>query len=254
MTPTHPMTTPTRTLTIETAAGAYQGYLAEPPEAVPGQPSQRRAAVILLPEIYNLNPWILAVAGRYARQGHPALVPDLYWRQEAGVGLAYTPEGQQRGRAYGAALDRRAATADILACAAWLRARLAPGQPVAAVGFCLGGELALLAAARGGSGPARLDAAIAYYPTHMEQHLGALPSIPVPALIHLGEQDWRTPPELARSLQAALPGSAGHAVHVYPGADHGFGRFGHPPHHEPSAALAQQRSFELLDRLAPASR
>ena len=228
-------------VTLETPAGAFTAYLAKPADVQP----TARAAVLLLPEIYNLNAWIREVADRYAERGYIALVPDLFWRHEAGVDLPYTPEGQQRGRALGAALDRSSSVEDTLAAANWLREH-AQSPTVAAIGFCLGGELALLAgAAVGTEGRRGLDAAVAYYPTRMETHLDAVERLAIPSLIHLGEKDWRTPPELVRSLEQRLPAGLDHELHVYADADHGFGRFGHPPFHAPSAALAESRTQGL---------
>lgn len=230
-------------LPIPTPDGASQAYLAE------SGPNAARAGILLLPEIYNLNTWIKEVAQRYAAQGFTVLVPDLFWRQAAGIDLPYTPEGQQRGRAHGASLERRQAAQDILAVAAWLRQRLAPRTPLAAIGFCLGGELALLAAARPVDDLARLDAAIAYYPTFMERHLDALSNIHIPTLVHIGEHDHRTPPELVQQLKTGLRGNARARVDVHPGADHGFGRFGHPPFHQEAAKRAETSTLDLLDSL-----
>ena len=78
--------------------GDFEAWLA-------GPPSGRGPGLIVLAEIYNANHWARSVADRYAAQGYVAIVPDLYWRQQPGVYLSYTPEGQQRGRALGAAMD-----------------------------------------------------------------------------------------------------------------------------------------------------
>lgn len=204
----------------------------------------RRPAVLLLPEIYNINGWIRQVAQRYAERGHLVLVPDLFWRQEPGVDLEYTPQDQQRGRVFSAGLDRGLAVADVLAAAAWLRRERGATQ-VAAVGFCLGGELAYLAAAEVG-----LDAAVAYYPTRMENHVAQAAGIDVPLLIHIGAHDHRTPPELVHSLREALRGQPKARVDVYEDADHGFGRFGHTPHHPESARLAEKQTWRVIDALS----
>ncbi|WP_028600853.1 dienelactone hydrolase family protein [Ottowia thiooxydans] len=231
--------TQSRNVTINTAAGAFAGYLAKPAAEASSRP-----AVLLLPEIYNLNDWIKAVADQYAAHGYLTLVPDLFWRQEAAAALPYTPEGQQRGRALGAGLSREDAVVDVLASVEWLRQQGAVA--VGAVGFCLGGELALLAAAESPRERAPvLDSAVAYYPTRMEHHLEAVARIAAPSLIHIGEKDYRTPPDMVTSLSSVLPATS--ELYVYPDADHGFGRFGHPPFHAPSAELALTRTYTWLD-------
>lgn len=214
-------------------------------DALFAEPEHRTGpALIILPEIYNLNSWIREVAARYVARGFPVLVPDLFWRHELGVDLEYTPEGQLRGRALSAALDRHIAADDIGKAADWLRNRYAGEAAVVAVGFCLGGELAFVAAALG-----YLDGASAYYPTRMEEHLYLGHRVGIPSQFHIGEKDHRTPPSLVASLQGVLPPIPGIEVHVYPGADHGFGRFGYPPFHAGAAALAEQRTIALATKV-----
>jgi len=229
-----------RFVEIPVADGAFRALRAgDPADAA-------RPAVLLLPEIYNINGWIRDVAGRYAARGYCVLVPDLFWRQTPGIDLEYTPEDQQRGRVLSAGLDRAGSVDDLRAAAEWLRGQGA--RHVAAVGFCLGGELACLAAAAGA-----LDAAVAYYPTRMENHLAAVAHIAVPLLIHIGAHDHRTPPALVADLRAALAGRPLARIDVYPDADHGFGRHGHPPHHPASAVLAEQQTLRVLDALSERS-
>ena len=230
----------TRFVTVTTADGEFRAYQARPAHQGP----RVLPAVLLLPEIYNINGWIRQVAERYAERGYEVLVPDLFWRQAPeGVDLEYTPQGQQRGRVLSANLDRPQAVADLAAAASWLR-RERDAHLVASVGFCLGGELAYLGAADGS-----LDAAVAYYPTRMENHLGHGPAIDAPLLVHIGELDHRTPPGLVQALASAVSKNTQAHIEVYEGADHGFGRFGHPPFHAPAAQLAEQRTWALLSQL-----
>ena len=71
--------------------GDFEAWLAVPP-------SGQGPGLILPGEIYNANHWVRSVADRYAAEGYAVIAPDLYWRQEPGQYLSYTPEGQQRGR------------------------------------------------------------------------------------------------------------------------------------------------------------
>lgn len=233
----------TRFVTVTAPDGEFRAY-----QALPGKRAgQTLPAVLLLPEIYNINGWIRLVAERYAARGHEVLVPDLFWRQAPeGVDLEYTPQDQQRGRVLSANLDRPQAVADLKAAASWLRQERG-ADAVASVGFCLGGELAYLGAADGS-----LDAAVAYYPTRMENHLQHGPAIDVPLLVHIGELDHRTPPGLVQALSSAVAGKPRARIEVYDGADHGFGRFGHPPFHAASADLAEKRTWDLLSQLGGA--
>lgn len=204
----------------------------------------RGAAILVLPEIYNLNGWVRDVAQRYAGQGFEVLVPDLFWRQVAQQDLPYTPEGQQAGRQLAGALDRAVAVQDLARLVQAWRKELPAGTPVLTVGYCLGGELAYLLAAAGA-----VDAASAYYPTRMENHLEHGAGITVPTQLHFGELDYRTPAELINAVRDATASSGQVENIVHTGADHGFGRFGHPPFHAVAAARAQRETLALIDGL-----
>ena len=47
-------------------------------------------ALIVLPEVYNINPHIRSAADGYADDGFVVIAPDIYWRQESGSYLPYT--------------------------------------------------------------------------------------------------------------------------------------------------------------------
>jgi len=69
---------------------------------------------------------------------------------------------------------------DVGVAAHALRQRLGGLAAVAALGYCLGGRLALLAAAR-----EVVDAAVSYYGVQLEEHLDELARLRRPALLHL---------------------------------------------------------------------
>jgi len=46
--------------------------------------------LIVLPEVYNINPHIRSTADGYADDGFVVIAPDIYWRQESGSYLPYT--------------------------------------------------------------------------------------------------------------------------------------------------------------------
>ena len=72
--------------------GRFAAYLALPAQLpAPG--------LVVLPEVFNTNPHIRAVADGYAADGFIALAPDVFWRQEAANYLPYTDEGRAKARA-----------------------------------------------------------------------------------------------------------------------------------------------------------
>ena len=60
--------------------GAIPAYRVEPA----GTP---RAAIIVIPEIFGVNPGIAAKADDWATQGYLAIAPDLFWRFAPGIEL-----------------------------------------------------------------------------------------------------------------------------------------------------------------------
>lgn len=215
--------------------GQAQAWLATPdgPGPWPG--------VVILPEIYNANHWVREVADGYAAAGLLALAPDIYWRQDPGQYLAYTPEGQAVGRALGFSMDLQAFSDDMRSYVAALAGNAACTGRIGSVGFCLGGKLVYLAAARG-----LVDAGVAYYAVQVDQHLDEAATLKRPLLMHFGELDAHVPPESYAVLRDTLIGKPDVELHMYPSADHGFNRFGYPPYHEKSATLALQRSLDFL--------
>jgi carboxymethylenebutenolidase len=214
--------------------GEFAAWLALPAVA-------RGPGLIVLAEIYNANPWVRSVADRYAESGYVVLAPDLYWRQNPGEYLPYTPEGQQRGRALASAMDLGEFVDDLSACADWLRQRTECTGRIGSVGFCLGGKLVWI-----GMSKHVLDAGVAYYAVQLGEHLDAAKTIEAPLMMHFGSLDYRVPPELYAKIRASLTGKPDTHTYWYEGADHGFNRDGYPPYHPEAAALARERTLAFL--------
>lgn len=216
--------------------GEFEAWLAVPP-------SGRGPGLILLGEIYNANHWVRSVADRYAGEGYVVIAPDLYWRQEPGQYLSYTPEGQQRGRALGAGMDLPLFVEDLRACAAWLRKRPDCTGQIGTIGFCLGGKLVWL-----GLSQHVVDAGVAYYAVQLAEHLDKAKTIDGPLMMHFGSLDHRVPPDLYERIRGSLAGKPHTCTYWYEGADHGFARDGYSPYHPEAAALARQRTLDFLAR------
>lgn len=211
--------------------GAFAAWLSTPAGGA-------RAGLLLLPEIYNVNAHIRRVADRYAAEGYAVLAPDVFWRLAPGRFLPYTPDGLAEARALNRRLDVDRLVRDLGACLARLRAELGGGGKVGAVGFCLGGKLSWLCAARH-----RIDAAASYYGVRIETCLDEADSLSCPLLLHFAGDDPRVPPAAVAAIRARLGGRAGVDIHVYDGAGHGFDRTGEPCFHPGAAALAGERTL-----------
>lgn len=223
-------------VSVPCADGAFEAYCARPADGCGG-------SVLLLAEIYNVNHWVQEVAERYAAAGYNVLAPDLFWRQEPGLRLAYTPENQQIGRKLAADLDTEKALRDLDVCAAYLRALPGSNGKVGIMGFCLGGQLAYLYAAAFDP-----DACSVYYGTRLQHMTQKAVDLRCPTLLHFGEADQGIPVSAAYEIDQLTADREDVSVHVYADAPHGFGRFGYPPYREEHAALAEQRTLDLYAR------
>src|SRR5262245_65688576 len=113
--------------------GSFKAYLAKPEKGSgPG--------IVLLQEVFGVNPYIRDVADYYAEEGYVVLAPDLFWRLEPGVELSEA----QFDKAFGLyqKFDVPTAVEDIAASVAALRAQPDCVGKIGALGFCLGRALA----------------------------------------------------------------------------------------------------------------
>ena len=202
-------------------------YCAEPA----GTP---RGGLVVVQEIFGVNAHIRSVCDGYAADGYLAVAPALFDRYQRGVDWGYSPEDIARGREVRAQADAAAALMDIVAA----RDAAAKAGPVGIVGYCWGGFIAWLAAARvdGFAG------AIAYYGGGMPDAAGEQPRCPV--LAHFGEQDAMIPVAGVRALAAAHPAME---VHLY-AAGHGFNCDQRASFDPAAAAVARERSLAFLRR------
>ncbi|ARP81246.1 hypothetical protein CAL12_10615 [Bordetella genomosp. 8] len=217
----------------------FQGWQVEPDNWKPGA----HGAVIFLAEAYNVNDWARAAAQQYADAGFLVLAPDLYWRQAPGTYLEYTPASQQVCRALYAKMDFDAAVQDTVSCVEYLRRHPASNGRVGMVGFCLGGKIAFLTAARHA-----VDAAVGYYSIDLDDYFDETPAIGGAAAFHFGALDERVPLRYADEMRRRKQDGQDLEVLVYPKAGHGFARAGQPPFEPDSAAQANRHTFELLRR------
>src|SRR6266852_287172 len=137
--------------------GQFNAYLAVPSGG-------RGPGIVLLQEIFGVNQVMRDWADGYAARGFVAICPDLFWRQEPGVQLTDQTEAEwQRAFQLYQGLDEAKAVTDTAAAMAFLRQHPACTGKVGVVGFCLGGKLAYLLAARHTP-----DCAVGYYGVGIE--------------------------------------------------------------------------------------
>ncbi|HWE18484.1 MAG TPA: dienelactone hydrolase family protein [Hyphomicrobiaceae bacterium] len=214
---------------------ATDGHRLEAYRASPRMPAGR--ALVVLQEIFGVNAHIREVCDAFARRGYLAVAPALFDRAERGVELGYDSAAIEKGRRLRAAIGWDAMLLDVSAAVA-----AGGAGPVAVLGYCWGGTLAFLAAAR----LAGIACAVGYYGGQTAPF--AQEKVQVPLLLHFGEFDPRTPPDYIDAIRRHNPQIE---IHLFP-ADHGFNCDHRKEWHEPSARSALQLSLAFLDRHMPA--
>jgi carboxymethylenebutenolidase len=225
-------------VTIEASdGGEFGGYLALPAAG-------RGAGLVLLQEIFGVNDVMRAAADWYAARGFVVLCPDLFWRQQPGVELTdKTDADWQRAFALYKGLDEAKAVEDAAAALKFLRAHSACDGRAGAVGYCLGGKLAYLLAAR--SNP---DCAVGYYGVGIDAALGEASNIHTPLMLHVAGRDQFCSPEARAKIHAALDPHPLVTLHDYPEQDHAFARAGGEHYDSGAAELANLRTVEFFAR------
>jgi carboxymethylenebutenolidase len=187
--------------------------------AVPA--SMPRAAIIVVPEIFGVNPGIRQKCDRLAAEGYLAAAPDLFWRFAPGVELnPDIPEQLQEAFSYFQQYTADDGVVDIEHVIKAIRSG-ALGQAgvtkVGLVGYCLGGRLAYMAAAR-----TDIDASVGYYGVMIDQMLNESHAIANPLMLHIPTADHFVGPEAQAAIHAGLDDHPKVTLHDYPGLDHGF--------------------------------
>lgn len=231
---------PEMQITAGDGSGDFLAHLVRPAGDGP------RGAVVLIQEIFGVNATMRALADWVAELGYLAIVPDLFWRQQPGVQI--DPDagqaGWDRARALMTGLDQERAVEDLQATLAAIRADPGCNGRAATMGYCLGGRLAFLMAARSDA-----EANVSYYGVGLDGLLAEAASIRAPLLVHIAGRDKFVPPEAQHRILEGLRGHAQVTAHVYPWADHAFSRRGGHSYDARAAAIADGRTAELLVRV-----
>ena len=102
--------------------GSFQAYVARP-EGTP------RAAIVVIQEIFGVNPGIRKKCGHWASLGYLALAPDLFWRLQPGIELdPDVPEEFQQALDWMGKFDQTRGVADIEATIKAARADMGCGK------------------------------------------------------------------------------------------------------------------------------
>ncbi|WNO54007.1 dienelactone hydrolase family protein [Stakelama saccharophila] len=224
------MTQMTRISTLD-GSGEFDGYCATP------QGRRPKAAIVVIQEIFGVNAGIRRKCDRLAEAGYLAIAPDLFWRLEPGIELGPDIEPQlQRAFSLMEQFDQDQGVRDIEATIKEARLRCDGGK-VGAVGYCLGGRLAFMTAAR-----TDVDASVGYYGVGIDNLLGESKAIAKPVMLHIPQEDHFVDKDAQARIHAGLDDHPKVVLHDYPGEDHGFATEMGARRSPASADLADRRT------------
>jgi carboxymethylenebutenolidase len=198
--------------------------------------SGKGPGVLVIQEWWGLVQHIKNVCDRFAAEGFTALAPDMYHGKTASE-----PDGA--GKLF-MALNIGQAEKDLRGAAAYLALRSSTAK-LGAVGFCMGGQLALFAATLNPS----IGACVNFYGIHpnVKPDYSRLAG---PVLGLFAEKDGFVTPEVARSVDAAIKKAGKQSeIHIYPGVDHAFFNDERPDVYDRTAAADAWRRTLAFFRL-----
>jgi carboxymethylenebutenolidase len=194
-----------------------------------------RGAVVVIQEIFGVNSHIRSVADGFAADGYLAIAPAMYDRVQRGYETGYSPDEIQAGMKIMQGLDWQNTTKDVGAAVALAQT----AGKVGIVGYCWGGTVAWVAAAR----VPGLACSVPYYGGSMPNFIGEKPQVPV--MCNFGEEDRTPSPEQAKQILAAHPGIS---ANFYPGAGHGFNCDQRGSYNAEAAKAAREKTLEFFGR------
>jgi carboxymethylenebutenolidase len=211
--------------------GRIKGYLVKPANATGKLPG-----VLVVHENRGLNPYIEDVARRAATANFIAFAPD---------GLTTAggyPGDEDKAREAFAKLDREKMMEDFVAAARWLKARPDCTGKIGVVGFCFGGGVSnMLAAKLGGE----LSAAVPFYGGQARGE--DVVKIQAPLLLHYASLDTRVNAGWPAYEEALKANGKKYTMHMYENTNHGFHNDTTPRYDEAAAKLAWGRTIDFFN-------
>lgn len=246
------MQTQVQMVTVEGESGLLDAYLVRPGEPRP------RAGVLVVQEVFGLTSDLRRVCHRLAERGYVALAVDLYTGLPHPDPDAYDLDAARRVMA---SLPDRAILRGLHGGIDFLRrdAQLGAGtpegpRPVGAMGFCIGGALAMMLGGSTGTLAAVVNCygRVVYpeltdekprHPVDYAERLGA------PLLGLFGQEDEVITPQHLERLRRELKGAEKEfEMIVYPRAGHAFLNEDRPTFRPDAARDAWAAADAFLDR------
>lgn len=217
-------------------SGHFTAYVSKPH-------SGSGPAIVAIQEIFGVNAGMRQICDDLAEKGYIAICPDLFWRQEPGVDITDKTQAEwdkafelYQGFNLDGGIEDIAATIDTV------RAMTECTGKVGCVGYCLGGLLAYLAAAR-----TDVDASVSYYGVGIDTKLGEADSVKNPVVMHIAEEDGFVDKAAQARIHTALDTHKMIKLFDYAGVDHAFARPDGINWDTGAANLANARTAKFFD-------
>lgn len=213
-----------------TLTSAHDGFELAALSARP--PSEPIGGVVVIQEIFGLTEHVHEMCAVFADAGYAVLAPGLFERVERNFQATLDGAGIDKGRSAVMASSWPQVVADVQA------AIDAAPKPCYVTGFCYGGAVAWMAAAR----CTGLKAAACFYGRLIADLLDNKPKVPV--MLHYGARDASIPVENIERVRLAAPTSP---LYLYD-AGHGFCRAGSHDFDSASRDLSISRTIDWFAR------
>jgi carboxymethylenebutenolidase len=209
--------------------GEMQAYMARP------KGSDKLPAVIVIHEIYGLNPHIEDVARRIALEGFLVIAPDAL------SPLGGTPDDTKEALGRMRQLDQTTTTKHYVAAVQYLKTHPQTTGSVGCTGFCWGGGVTNQVAVNA----ADLKAAVPYYGS--VPSVEDVPKIKASMLCHYAGEDARINQGIPEFENAMKKAGIDYKIYIYEGAQHAFNNDTNPTrYHKEAAELAWKRTVAFF--------
>ena len=207
------------------------------------QGANPKPGLIICSEAFGVNSHMRSVADRFASHGYLVVAPDLLWRIEPRLQITYNEAGLRRASEIAEIFDKDSGAEDVQRTLEQLCKRGDCNGKVGVLGFCIGGAVAYLTAAR-----SNIDSCIAYYGKGIEQYLDEADAISCPTVLHYAGADRFIPPSVIADVRRAVASKGNIEIFEYPGVDHGFNSEDRRAYNPDVAKLAMERTLNALSR------
>ena len=217
-------------------SGEFSAFVWEP------EGKAEAGAVVVIQEIFGVNDSLRETAQTLADQGFIAIAPDLYWRLKPGVNISDKTDAEWK-KAIGLMnrFDQNKGVEDLKTTLAAARELPGCNGNAGTIGYCLGGRLAVMMAARSDS-----DVNISYYGVGLDELLPEFDTVEAPLMLHIAELDEYFPEASREKLLDGTEDNEWVDAFVYPNVQHAFARVDGIHYDARAAAIANGRTAELL--------